>query len=182
MTDTGMADNGVIDGDIMNMDWITEYENEERYYTMFYPEPTKSIKVNLFYVNKKNEVEKIRERLLNLETENKITKEELLHLVKENQTFDKIKYKLVSILIYNITLKHDELRNFLRGTDKYEFMASLKTVDDYELQSTINCLQSVNNIYIICKEEETNEASTKMANTKRVRFNIAQKKTKRRHH
>ena len=86
----------------------------------------------------------------------------------------------MSVLIYNITLKHDELRNFLHGSDKYDFMTSLKNIDDYDLQSSVNCLQSVNNMYIIYTEEDHNDGKPKMANTKRVRFNIVDKKTRRR--
>jgi hypothetical protein len=165
--------------EIIDVNWIKDFENEERYYTMFYPEKTRSIKVDFLYVNKNKEIEKISEKVLFLHTENKITREELVQLVKENEKIDKIKYKLVSVLIYNITLKHDELRNFLHGSDKYDFMTSLKNIDDYELQSSVNCLQSVNNMYIIYTEDN-NGGKPKMANTKRVRFNIADKKTRRR--
>ena len=165
--------------EIIDVNWIKDFENEERYYTMFYPEKARSIKVDFLYVNKHKEIEKISEKVLFLRTENKITKEELIQLVKENEKIDKIKYKLVSVLIYNITLKHDELRNFLHGSDNYDFMTSLKNIDDYDLQSSVNCLQSVNNMYIIYTEEP-NDGKPKMANTKRVRFNIVDKKTRRR--
>ena len=167
------------ENEIINVDWIKDFENEERYYTMFYPEKARSIKVDFLYVNKNKEIEKISEKVLFLRTENKITREELIQLVKENEKIDKIKYKLVSVLIYNITLKHEELRNFLHGPDNYDFMTILKNIDDYDLQSSVNCLQAVNNMYIIYTEE-INDGKPKMANTKRVRFNIVDKKTRRR--
>lgn len=173
-------DSSDTEDEIIDVNWIKDFENEERYYTMFYPEKARSIKVDFLYVNKHKEIEKISEKVLFLRTENKITKEELIQLVKENEKLDKIKYKLVSVLIYNITLKHDELRNFLHGSDKYDFMTSLKNIDDYDLQSSVNCLQSVNNMYIIYTEEDHNDGKPKMANTKRVRFNIVDKKTRRR--
>lgn len=173
-------DSSDTEDEIIDVNWIKDFENEERYYTMFYPEKARSIKVDFLYVNKNKEIEKISEKVLFLRTENKITKEELIQLVKENEKIDKIKYKLVSILIYNITLKHDELRNFLHGSDNYDFMTSLKNIDDYELQSSVNCLQSVNNMYIIYTEEDIINGKPKMANTKRVRFNIVDKKTRRR--
>ena len=176
-SDQGSSDT---EDEIIDVNWIKDFENEERYYTMFYPEKARSIKVDFLYVNKHKEIEKISEKVLFLRTENKITKEELIQLVKENERLDKIKYKLVSVLIYNITLKHDELRNFLHGSDKYDFMTSLKNIDDYDLQSSVNCLQSVNNMYIIYTEEDHNDGKPKMANTKRVRFNIVDKKTRRR--
>jgi len=178
--DSSDQDSSDTEDEIIDVNWIKDFENEERYYTMFYPEKARSIKVDFLYVNKHKEIEKISEKVLFLRTENKITKEELIQLVKENERLDKIKYKLVSVLIYNITLKHDELRNFLHGSDKYDFMTSLKNIDDYDLQSSVNCLQSVNNMYIIYTEEDHNDGKPKMANTKRVRFNIVDKKTRRR--
>ena len=54
------------ENEIMNVDWIEEYEDEEKYYTMFYPEKTSEIKVNMLYVNKTNELEKIKEENANL--------------------------------------------------------------------------------------------------------------------
>ena len=169
--------NEMMGNEIMDLDWIMDYEIEEQYYTMFYPEKAKSIKVNLLYVNKNKEIEKISEKLLQLQTENKISWEELTQTIKQNERFDKIKYKLLSVLIYNITLKHTELRNFVHDAKKYEFMTTLKTIDDYDLQSTISCLQSVNNIYIIYMEESGDDRP-KLATTKRVRFNIIQNKTR----
>ena len=57
------------------------------------------------------------------------------------------------------------------------FMTKLKYLDYYELSSTVNCLQGVNNLYIILMEEEKKNNNN---NTKRVRFNVLQSKTKRR--
>ena len=179
-SDQNSDQNSDTEDEIIDVNWIKDFENEERYYTMFYPEKARSIKVDFLYVNKHKEIEKISEKVLFLRTENKITKEELIQLIKENEKIDKIKYKLVSVLIYNITLKHEELRNFLHGSDNYDFMTSLKNIDDYDLQSSVNCLQSVNNMYIIYTEEDHNDGKPKMANTKRVRFNIVDKKTRRR--
>ena len=44
------------ENEIINVDWIKDFENEERYYTMFYPEKARSIKVDFLYVNKNKEI------------------------------------------------------------------------------------------------------------------------------
>ena len=80
-SDQGSSDT---EDEIIDVNWIKDFENEERYYTMFYPEKARSIKVDFLYVNKHKEIEKISEKVLFLRTENKITKEELIQLVKEN--------------------------------------------------------------------------------------------------
>ena len=199
--------------DMMDTDWIEEYENEDSSYELFYPEALSKIKVNILYVNTRNELEKMREELIYLSVPNRITKEELLRVIKRYDISDTIKYKLVSILVYNVDIQHNELKNYLYGPDKYNFITSLRNIEDYELKPTLKYLEKVNNLYIIFsekekeKEEDTtikkirtdsngnitdsssnnsssnnNSSSTKHKNTKRVKFNLGHKKTKRRKH
>ena len=52
--------------DMMDTDWIEEYENEDSSYELFYPEALSKIKVNILYVNTRNELEKMREELIYL--------------------------------------------------------------------------------------------------------------------
>ena len=42
--------------DLLDTSWIESYEDEEKYYTMFYPESNKSIKTNILYINKGKEL------------------------------------------------------------------------------------------------------------------------------
>jgi len=191
----------------MNVDWIEEYEKEDKSYKMFYPEPVSRIKVNILYVNKKNELEKIREEFIYLSVSNLIKKGELIRLIKSYDISDEIKYKLVSIVVYNIDIRHDELKNYLSGYEKYNFITSLRNIEDYELKSTLNYLQQINNIYIVFNEEEkkeipsaikkirtyddntsastststsTSTSNSKHKTTKRVKFSLPNKKTRRR--
>ena len=192
-----------MEDNIMNVDWIEEYEKEDKSYKMFYPEPVSRIKANILYVNKKNELEKIREEFIYLSVSNLIKKGELIRLIKAYDINDEIKYKLVSIVVYNIDIRHDELKNYLNGCEKYNFITSLRNIEDYELKSTLNYLQQINNIYIVFNEEEKKEipsaikkirtyddststsTSTSTSNsnhktTKRVKFSLPNKKTRRR--
>ena len=193
--------------DMMDTDWIEEYENEDSSYELFYPEALSKIKVNILYVNTRNELEKMREELIYLSVPNRITKEELLRVIKRYDISDTIKYKLVSILVYNVDIQHSELKNYLYGPDKYNFITSLRNIEDYELKPSLKYLEKVNNLYIVFSEEEkkkeeadntikkirtdsnsisnsnsNSNSNTKNKNTKRVKFNLAHKKTKRRKH
>ena len=167
--------------DVMDTSWIEKYENEEKYYTMFYPEKAIGIKVNMMYVNKENELEKMGENMIYLSQVGKITHEELVKIIKENNIFDNIKYKLSGIQIYNIDLKHNDINHFISNPNKYDFTKELRNVDDYILVPTINCLQNVNCIYILFTEENTSVKDVRSNNnnqTKRVRFNIDNKKSR----
>ena len=147
-----------LEEDFFDTKWIEDYEKNETYYSMFYPEVNKTLNVNILYVNKNRELEKIKEEKINLMHENMITKSEWIRLVKNNETIDKQKYNLISILIYNFELQHEELKNFFKYANKnkeniihtdindydskYNYMKKLKVIDDYKLSSTINCLSS----------------------------------------
>jgi hypothetical protein len=162
--------------EVFDESWIEEFEEEDKEYDMFNEEENDSIRVNILYVNKRNELERVNEKNIKLSTPNKIKKEELIRLIKENEKQDKIKYKLISLMVYNLTLKHDELKNFLRNDNEYDFMTSLRNIDDYGLCSTIHCLQDVNTIFILFNEDEKKVGK----HTKRVKFNFLAGKTRRR--
>jgi hypothetical protein len=108
------------------------------------------------------------------------------------------------------------LKNYLYGPEKYDFITSLRNIEDYELKPSLKYLEKVNNIYIVFSQEEdkkketdntikkirtdsngnitdssnnnsssssnNNSSSAKHKNTKRVKFNLGHKKTKRRKH
>jgi hypothetical protein len=160
----------------LDTSWIETYEKEENYYNRFYSESNKNIKTHILYINKLNELEKIKEINLELSQGNMLKKEDFIRLIKETNKNDNKKYNLLSILVYNLTIENKELKNFLHNSDSYDFMTKLKYMDDYELSSTLNCLQDINNLYIILVEEEHKKSNNN--NTKRLKFNILQSKTK----
>lgn len=159
----------------LDTSWIESFEKEENHYNTFYPESNKSIKTHILYINKLNELEKIKEMKLEFSQENMLKKEDLITLIKETNKNDNKKYNLLSILVYNLTIENKELKNFLNNSDSYDFMTKLKYMDDYELSSTLNYLQDINNLYIILVEEQKKINNN---NTKRLKFNILQSKTK----
>ena len=205
VSEEDMMDTDIMNIDMMDTDWIEEYENEYNSYEMFYPNALSKIKVNILYVNKRNELEKVHEKMIYLSIPNLLKKEEMIRLIKDYDVMDTIKYKLVSLLVYNIDIQHNELKNYLYGAEKYDFITSLRNIEDYELKPSLKYLEKVNNIYIVFIEEEekketdntikkirtdsnsnsidssnNNSSNTKHKNTKRVKFNLAHKKTKRR--
>jgi hypothetical protein len=162
----------------LDTSWIESYEKEENYYNMFYPESNKNIKTHILYINKMNELETIKEIKLELSQENVLKKEDFIRLIKETNQNDNKKYNLSSILVYNFTIENEELKNFLNNSDSYDFMTKLKYTDDYKLSPTLNCLQDVNNLYIILIEEPKKNNIINNNNTKRLKFNILHSKTK----
>jgi len=171
--------------EFIDTSWIELYEYEEKYYTMFYPEKASEIKVNILYINKENELEKIEENMLYLNPSDKINRMDLVKLIKETNKLDNIQYKLRGIRVYNIDINHTDLKHFMYNPNKYNFTKEIQNIDDYELKPTINCLQDVNRIYILFAEDILHEkkidrnGNTRNNNqTKRIKFNIDHKKTR----
>lgn len=185
------ATEDTLENNIMDTSWINEYEKDDKSYKIFYQEPIIRIKVNILYVNRKCELEKMRKEMMYLSIPNMIKKEEILYLIKNHNVVDSIKYNLANIIVYNIDIQNYEIKNYLDGCEKYNFINNLRNIDDYELKSTLNYLHDINNIYIIFNEEEKKEIKSiikkinddvKNNNTKRVKFNVPNKKTRRRKH
>jgi len=124
VSEEDMMDTDIMNIDMMDTDWIEEYENEYNSYEMFYPNALSKIKVNILYVNKRNELEKVHEKMIYLSIPNLLKKEEMIRLIKDYDVMDTIKYKLVSLLVYNIDIQHNELKNYLYGAEKYDFITS----------------------------------------------------------
>ena len=165
----------------LDIQWIKQYENDETRYKLFYTNSITNLRINILYINKFNELEKINETFLNLKQENKITKEEIIKLIKQNERIDTIKYNLISIQYYKINLDEHNLKYFIKTPNNFDFLENIRHIEDYTIGPGISYLTDVFTMYIIFNENEKPSQNTKNTkNTKRVRFNLVHKKTKRR--
>ena len=155
--------------------WINNFESEDDKYKIFYAGEINNIKVNCLYINKNKELEKITEKYINLKTNNKLEKGELVKLIKDNEKIDKYKYKLISILIYNFNLENTELKNFLKDNKDYDLLKKINNIDDYMFDESIKYFEKLNNIFIIFNAEE----KSKLPLTKRIKFKINNGHTRR---
>ena len=155
--------------------WINNFESEDDKYKNFYAGEINNIKVNCLYINKNKELEKITEKYINLKTNNKLEKGELIKLIKDNEKIDKYKYKLISILIYNFNLENTELKNFLKDNKDYDLLKKINNIDDYMFDESIKYFEKLNNIFIIFNAEE----KSKLPLTKRIKFKINNGHTRR---
>tara|TARA_Y100001970_G_scaffold247552_1_gene316368 strand:+ start:3210 stop:3722 length:513 start_codon:yes stop_codon:yes gene_type:complete len=144
----------------IDTNWINDYENEEKTYSFFYEEPIETLKYTILYVNKNKKIDSIIQDNISLNETNKITKEELITLIKKYQkniTNEK-KYKLISMLLYTFPLQHIELSKFIKNDDNdvniNNFpLKNINYINDIILEPTILFFHSINNIYIIFHEK-----------------------------
>ena len=171
--------------------WIDDYEDIEKKYEMFYKENISSMNVIMIYVNHRLEIEKISQRDLELKTYNLISKDEMLEIINQNSCVGDMKYKLLSLLTYNINITHNELKGFLESdienSCRDDFLHSLSTLDDIRLVPSIQLFHDINSVVIIYYEKpEPTKMKAKIKNntTKKIFINTKtvskkQKKTKR---
>ena len=159
--------------DNLDTEWIKHFEDEDRDFNSFYKEPITSIKINFLYVNTKNELEKINEEKFFLTKENMINKNELIKLIKTHDKNDGIKYRLLSILNYNIDVESEHIYNYLKYPEEFPFLHSLKQLEPINLNPSISILQDLNSIYFIF-----HEINPSKSNTKRIILRESNRKTK----
>jgi hypothetical protein len=68
--------------------WITEYENTDKLYKDFYKDNVYYIQLTLIYVNKNNDIDKIKHNPFLLNNPNILTQEELIGILKPNSRLD----------------------------------------------------------------------------------------------
>lgn len=159
--------------DNLNIDWVEEYEKSEQEYADFYEELITTIKVNFVYVDKNNTIQKIKTENINVNEDQIIKKETLLYLLKNNMENDNIKYKLLSILVYNLYVPSNELRKYLEEPSESEehqkYLYSLKILEDIRIRDTITLFHDINGIYFVFYEKKEKQ-EVKHNTTKKIRI------------
>ena len=169
--------------DELNDDWINNFEENDKLYKDFYKDNLCFVNIDFIYINKNNEIEKIKQEPFLMSKQNSITREELIGLLKRNSIDNDKRYSLLSILKYNITLDSDNIKNFLSASDlssyNEAFLTINKHIDTIFFEKTINMFQDLNNLYFIFYEK-TNDVKKRDLNsvTKKIYLGIiANKKT-----
>jgi hypothetical protein len=152
--------------------WITEYENTDKLYKDFYKDNIYYIQLTLIYVNKNNDIDKIKHNPFLLNTPNILSQEELIGILKQNSTLDNKSYSLLSLLRYNIHLNPDDINHFLKKNGYYDYLSILKNINNIHFEQTIHMFHDLNDIIIIFYEKQKNVTPKTSKNiTKKVYIN-----------
>ena len=88
----------------LNDEWVKNFQKIDDLYKDFYKDDIYYVNVKIVYVNRKNEIEKIKQTPFLMSKPNCICREEILGILKRSALEDNRKYFLLSILKYNILL------------------------------------------------------------------------------
>ena len=136
--------------------WIKEFEKFDNEYKNYYAEDISFIRIHSIYVDKNNDIIKIKEEKLLLKTPGLLEKEELLTVIKHNSLFFNIKYSLLSILKFNLTIEPVNLTNFLKNKDKNigsTFLQSNRHIENIKFEKSISMFHDINNLIIVFIEK-----------------------------
>lgn len=152
--------------------WITEYENTDKLYKDFYKDNIYYIQLTLIYVNKNNDIDKIKHNPFLLNNPNILTQEELIGILKQNSIVDNKLYSLLSLLRYNIHLNPTDVKHFLKKSEYYDYLSILKNINDIHFEQTIHMFHDLNDMIIIFYEKQKNITPKSSKNiTKKVYLN-----------
>ena len=100
----------------------------------------------------------------------------MIYILKKNKQNNKKNHKLISVLQYNIDLEPEEVLNYLKYKENYNFLTVVSKVNDILWNDTISIFKNLNSLHIVYYEEQGKKSS----NTKKVY--IRNKKLKRNKH
>ena len=114
-------------------DWINKFESNDKLYKDFYKDDLYFINIRLIYVNRGDEIEKIKHETFLMSIQNYITRDEILGILKKNSIDNDRRYTLLSILKYNISI-NTEIDKIYKWVDEsincLKFRAILNYIED----------------------------------------------------
>jgi hypothetical protein len=145
------------ENDILDTDWITKFEKIDNSYNIFYLDDVNSIKVKCVYINKENEIEKMKQENMVLGKPNYLSREEVMWIIKHNIHG---RYGLLSILKYNINLDPVNVKSFVTSR-QYEdtFLTTIKNIDAITWDMTISMFQDLNEVIFFFYEKSESRSN-----------------------
>jgi hypothetical protein len=123
-----------------------------------------NIKTYITYINSDNEIEIINQKKIYLTNDdNIVTRHQLIEVIKNSQKKNKVKYKLISIMVYNIHVTPESLPNYIENPNDFISLYTLNRIDSFELKPTLRLLKKYNGIYFFffeCPEQEVDSDHT----------------------
>ena len=140
----------------LNTEWIEKFENIDELYSMFYKDDNDVINVTFVFVNKCNEIERVKNEQFILPEKNKIPTESLMDLVIANKP---INYSLYFMLKYNITIEPEDIKYV--ATRSRDYLTQINKIQDIYFERTITMFQDLNEltIFFIEKSQKRNKTS-----------------------
>lgn len=134
-------------------EWINNFEKTDKLYEDFYKDDLYYLNLRVIYVNRYNEIDKIKQEPLLLTSKNIISQEEILGILKKNSIDNKKLYSLLSILKYNILLEPDDVKNYLLDKNNQDYLSVIKNIDAIKYEKSISMFHDLTDLILIFYEK-----------------------------
>lgn len=153
-------------------EWINNFENTDKLYQDFYKDDLYYINLKIVYINRDDEIDKIKHETFLMSKPNYISREEILNILKNNSIELEKRYTLLSILRYNICLEPDEIKNYLSNNCTNNYLTVIKNIDEIKFDKSINMFHDLNDLILIFYEKSMELKSYNTNNlTKKIYLN-----------
>jgi hypothetical protein len=146
-------------------DWIDNFEKTDNLYKDFYKDDLYYANLRVIYINRENEIDKLKQESFLMSKPNHITREEILEILKKNSIDNNKRYSLLSILKYNILLEPDDISLYLESGNGQEYLTIIKNIDSITFDKTINMFHDLNDLILIFYEKSEELKKTDVNNT-----------------
>jgi hypothetical protein len=130
---------------------IDEFEKDDELYNDFYKDKIEQINLYILYVSNNNDLFHIKKDTATLNN-GKLEKDDLKNLIRQYNKYQNKKYRLISLLKWNITIEPDEISDYLRNENKFNFIKSIRNINSVEFEDSINLFHNLNSLYLVFHE------------------------------
>lgn len=138
----------------LNDEWINNFEKTDKLYQDFYKDNLYYVNLKIFYINRENEIEKIKQEPFLMSRQNYISREEIIQILKESSIDNDKRYSLLSILKYNVVLDADDIKRYvLLDSEERNFLKIVKNIDTIKFDKTISMFHDINDLILVFYEK-----------------------------
>ncbi len=158
--------------------WITKFEDTDILYKEYYKDDLYYVNLKVIYINRNNEIDKIKQESLLMTQPNKILHEEIIEILKKTSIDNDKRYTLISILKYNINLEPDDIKRYLqKNDDNLSFLSIIKHIDSITFEKSISMFHDLNDLILVLYEKSNELKKNDNASTKKIYLHSSHKKT-----
>jgi hypothetical protein len=163
----------------LNDEWINNFDKTDKLYQDFYKDNLYYVNLKFIYVNRENNIEKIKQEPFLMSSPNIISREEIIRILKNNTIQENKIYSLLSIIKYNITLDPDDIKKYLLSShQERSYLNIVKHIDAISFEKTISMFQDINDLIFLFYEKSTELKKIDCNNvTKKIYLHSNSKKT-----
>lgn len=142
-----------LESNILDDGWINKFDTTDKLYNDFYKDDLYYVNLRVIYINRDNEIDKLKQDSFLMSTPNRISREEIVGILKHHSIDNHKRYSLLSILKYNIDLEPNDIHFYLNNARGEEYLSVIKNIDAIVFNKTINMFHDLNDLIIIFYEK-----------------------------